>query len=404
MRRTATPAGAPFTLRRVTGAVVALVAVVASGALGAAGPAAVSSPTAGSPPPARPPGLTTARNAACTAAHRFQAVDRGLGPFCLPPDAIRAIDDPAFVPASRADFLDPAEPVLVLRVGDRARAYPVRVLVFHEIVNDRVGDVPVGVTFCPLCNSGLAFDRRLDGRTLTFGVSGRLRRANLLMFDRETETLWQQLTGEAVRGPLEGRALRILPVQMVSLGEFRRSAPDAPVMSVDTGYAEPYGRDPYAGYGLDPDRPSSFQFGAEADPRLPPKARVLGVAAGGEAAAVPLPDAPGGRRVVPLVLGGEEVVVLLAHGTRQPATGGSFATDPEGWAAAAFRPSAGGRPVSLRAGRAGFVDEATGSVFGLTGTALSGPLAGRSLEPVLSADSFWFAWSYFYPGTAVVRP
>jgi hypothetical protein len=352
----------------------------------------------------RPGSFTAGTNFACTSGQRFQALARQVGPFCLPPDTIRAIDEPRFARASEADFLSLNEPVLVVRVGGEARAYPVRILVWHEIVNDTVNGIPVAVTFCPLCNTGVAFERRVDGQTLTFAVSGRLVKANLVMFDRETETLWQQLTGESIRGPLAGKTLDLVPVQMVPFREFLRGAPDASVMTEDTGFHAFYGQDPYAGYGVNRDQPSSFQFGSTADPRLPPKARVLGIVVGRHAAAVPYPTEPGERLLVRLTVGGEEVVVLLEHGAGQPATSGFFDDLDLGWAGVAFLPRVGNRRVSLGLEGGGFVDRESGTIFDLTGRAVTGPLEGRFLERAQSTDSFWFAWAAFYPDTAVVHP
>ena len=393
----------PFVLRRVA-AMLAGASVIAAGAvLGAAGSATVTSPTARDlQPPAPPTSLTEARNAACSAGRRFQAVSRGLGPFCTPPDSIRAIDDPSFSTASRVSFLDPGEPVIAVEAGGEARAYPVRVLVWHEIANDEVGGVPLAVTFCPLCNSPVTFDRRVEGRELTFGVSGRLIRGNLVMFDRETETLWQQLTGEALRGEYEGERLSLVPSRMIPFEDFRQAFPDGLVMTTETGLDAAYGEDPYAGYGVDPEQPSSFQFGSEADPRLPPKERVLGIISGNESAAVVFPEGRGERRVVETSVGGRDVVVLLTYGAGQPATTGSFGSQTPGWAGSAFLQDADGQPVSLRAGPEGFVDRETGTVFNVSGEAIRGSLAGSSLKPVPSLDSFWFAWSFFYPETTVV--
>jgi hypothetical protein len=276
------------------------------------------------------------------------------------------------------------------------------VLVWHEIVNDVVGGVPVAVTFCPLCNSGVAFQRSVQGRTLTFAVSGRLRNGNLVMFDRETESLWEQLSGRAIQGSYEGTTLRMIPVQVLSFRNFRRAAPRGLVMTQRTGLGADYGRDPYAGYGVDRNQPSVFLFGAPTDPRLPPKARVLGLLNGTKTAAVAYPAGPGRARVIEIRLGGRRVVVLLSYGIGQPSTARSFAQSTRGWAGAAFLPRVRGRTVELNRSPGGFVDGRTGSVFDLTGRAVSGPLAGAILPRVPSVDAFWFAWSRFYPRSRVI--
>jgi hypothetical protein len=164
-------------------------------------------------------------------------------------DQIPALDHPSFVSVADArDWISPQEPVISVEHNGVARAYPLQILTWHEIVNDRLGGTPVAVTFCPLCYSALVFDRRVDGETLSFGVSGLLRHSDLVMFDRGTETLWQQFTGEAIVGDRVGDTLTKIPSQILSFKQFADTYPDARVLSRDTGYDRPYGRNPYAGY------------------------------------------------------------------------------------------------------------------------------------------------------------
>ncbi|MFN2590251.1 MAG: DUF3179 domain-containing protein, partial [Actinomycetota bacterium] len=203
-----------------------------------------------------------------------------------PPDGIPPIDRPRFVAPSAVDFLDPREPVLALEVGGDTRAYPLQIMIWHEIVNDVVGAMPVVVTYCPLCNTGIAFERpRLGGRLLDFGTSGKLYRSNLLMYDRQTKSLWAQATGHAVVGDLTGTQLRFLPVQLVAWSDWRAANPRGKVLSRRTGYDRPYGENPYVGY--DDERSSPFLFEGDLDPRLPPLARVVGVRIDGETMAFP---------------------------------------------------------------------------------------------------------------------
>ncbi len=166
-----------------------------------------------------------------------------------PRDGIRAIDRPRFDPVSRpALALADDDPVITLVRGDRARAYPLAILARHEIVNDRIAGVPVAVTYCPLCNAAIVFVRRLaDGRETTFGTTGRLRNSDLVMYDRATESWWQQFTGRAIVGRLAGARLERLPARIESFGRFRREHPDGTVLAPPpTGFD--YARAPYAGY------------------------------------------------------------------------------------------------------------------------------------------------------------
>jgi len=166
----------------------------------------------------------------------------------VPRDGIPAVNDPTYLPASDETRLADMEPVVTLVIaGETPRAYPIRYLTWHEIVNDTVGDVPVAVTFCPLCNSALAFDRRVDGDVLTFGVSGNLRNSDMVMFDRETESWWQQATAEGIVGQYAGRRLDALPIWMESWASFRAAYPDGLVMDQPDA-RRPYGRNPYVNY------------------------------------------------------------------------------------------------------------------------------------------------------------
>lgn len=160
-------------------------------------------------------------------------------------DTISPIDDPRFQPATALTAMGPLEPVLSLIIDGDARAYPLRMLLWHEIVNDTVGDVPVLVSYCPLCNSGVVYDRRIDGTTLRFGNTGRIRHADMVMYDHETESWWQQFTGEAIVGIRSGTLLRALPARLESLARFRERAPEGRVMIPVDVMRQPYGETPY---------------------------------------------------------------------------------------------------------------------------------------------------------------
>ncbi|MGX9354148.1 DUF3179 domain-containing protein [Roseobacteraceae bacterium S113] len=164
-----------------------------------------------------------------------------------PKDGIPAIDDPSFQKVSAKTGIGDREPVITVEIGDDKRAYPIRYLTWHEIVNDTVGGVPVAVTFCPLCNSGITFDRRTPHGVLSFGVSGKLRNSDMIMYDRETESWWQQAIGEAVVGDLFGTELKQLPTWMESWAEFKARNPDGLVMA-QPGFPRAYGSNPYANY------------------------------------------------------------------------------------------------------------------------------------------------------------
>ena len=163
-------------------------------------------------------------------------------------DGIPAIMNPKFTPVADVGNLTPTEPVVSLEIAGDARAYPLRVLMWHEIANDTIGGVPVAVTYCPLCNTAVVFDRRHNGQTLTFGVSGLLRKSDMIMYDHQTESWWQQFTGEGIVGDLAGTNLTALPSQLVSFEKFKQRHPQGKVLVPNNPNARNYGRNPYVGY------------------------------------------------------------------------------------------------------------------------------------------------------------
>lgn len=165
-----------------------------------------------------------------------------------PKDGIPSIDTPRFQKSEEIDWLDDAEPVILLELEGIARAYPLQILIWHEIVNDVVGQRPVSITYCPLCNSSIVFDRRLEGGILDFGTTGLLRNSDLVMYDRQSETWWQQFTGEGIVGTHAGKALKMLPSRVVSFADFKTLHPRADVLARPEPAIRAYGRNPYEGY------------------------------------------------------------------------------------------------------------------------------------------------------------
>jgi hypothetical protein len=165
-----------------------------------------------------------------------------------PKDGIPSIDDPRFERARDISWLGDREPVIRLELDENVKAYPLQILIWHEIVNDRIGSVPVSVTYCPLCNSSIVFDRRLDNEVLDFGTTGLLRNSDLVMYDRQSETWWQQFTGKGIVGKYSGRDLKMIPSRVIAFGEFRKEHPDAEVLARPVPPRRNYGHNPYVGY------------------------------------------------------------------------------------------------------------------------------------------------------------
>jgi hypothetical protein len=273
-----------------------------------------------------------------------EAIQQG-GP---PRDGIPSIDQPRFVEAGKSGLAD-NDRVLGLARGGIARAYPVRILNWHEVVNDRLGGEPIAVTYCPLCGTGMAFDARVGGAVpSSFGVSGLLYNSDVLLYDRGTESLWSQILEQAVAGPMKGAGLVPVPLTHTSWADWRKRHPRTEVLSTDTGHVRDYARDPYAGY----DSVQRLLFDVQhRDERLPLKEWVLGLRLGGQAKAYP----------------------FSALAQRVDATG-------------RFEDRVGGVPVTIRFDRMHRTAEALDA-------------AGRPLPSVMA---FWFAWVAFHPKTGLL--
>ncbi len=316
-----------------------------------------------------------------------------------PPDGIPSIDDPTFLPVDGVGFLADDEPVLAVELGGEARAYPLQVMTWHEIVNDTVAGIPVTITYCPLCNSAVAYDRRLGDRVLDFGTSGQLYNSSLVMYDRQTESLWTHFTGEAVIGFLTGEHLTQYPVSTVSWADYRAAHPDGLVLSRDTGFSREYGTNPYPGY--DDVDTAPFLFDGEVDGRLAAKQRVIGIDLEDDAVAVRL-DRLADDGVRHVEVGGRGLVVWVASGTASALDRASIAGSRDVGATGVFVSEVDGRALAFRAEGDGFVDDQTGSRWNVLGHAVDGPLVGTTLEPVVHVDTFWFAWGAFLPDSRIV--
>ena len=319
----------------------------------------------------------------------------------VPRDGIPPIDAPKFVGVTEADaWLDDREPVVVYANDGDVRAYPLQILTWHEIANDVVGGRPVAVTFCPLCNSSLVFDRDVLGATMRFGVSGNLRNSDLIMWDDVTETWWQQLTGEGIVGDLAGYFLDPLPAQLIGYGEFKASFPNGVVLGRDTGFGRDYGRNPYPGY--DAASGSPFLFQGPLDDRLRSGERVVAIEIGGEAAAYAFTHLQT-VGVVNDVVGSVPVVVFWSPETASALDARSIADAKAVGSGVAFGREVAGRTLSFEPGDWAFTDRETGSTWSIAGEAVAGPLEGTQLPPVVYANHFWFAWAAFYPETRLVK-
>ena len=320
-----------------------------------------------------------------------------------PPDGIPPVDEPKFVGVVEAqEYMKDEEPVMSLELNGEVKAYPLSILIWHEIVNDEVGGIPVSVTYCPLCNTAIVFDRRVNGVVLDFGTTGLLRKSDLVMWDRQTFSWWQQITGEAIVGDFTGTRLKLIPAPVVSWAEFVSAFPEGKVLSRDTGFNRDYELAPYAGY--DDLRNTPFLFSDRLNSRFPPMERIVGLRIGDESLAYPftlLEEHP----VINDSFGGKDFVVFYVGGTLSPFPGDftfeGYMPQREVGSTGVYEPVVDGVKHTFRVQDDVIVDEETGSKWSILGQAVEGPLEGTQLTHVVHANHFWFAWAAFFPFTDV---
>ncbi|TNC80426.1 MAG: hypothetical protein C9356_14305 [Oleiphilus sp.] len=265
-----------------------------------------------------------------------------------PKDGIPAIDHPSFVPADQASYLRPEDRILGFTLGKVARAYPIRLLNWHEIVNDHIDGFPFVITYCPLCGTGMAFEAQQNGTTMTFGVSGLLYQSDVLLYDRQSQSLWSQIMGQAVSGPKAGHTLTQLPLAHLSWQQWREQHPNTQVLSQETGYLRDYSRDPYRGYGQS--KALYFEVDHQAPDTYHPKEWVLGIKLDKSVRAYPFAElSRAGRSVIVDQVGNQNIKIFWDEESRS-----AYATDAKN-------------------------------------------------NVIVSTSAYWFAWYTFYPQTTIYR-
>ncbi|NQW22171.1 MAG: DUF3179 domain-containing protein [SAR202 cluster bacterium] len=318
-----------------------------------------------------------------------------------PRDGIPPLDNPRFVTIEQADeWLSDLEPVISFEINGDQRAYPLQILMWHEVVNDEVGGVPVAVTFCPLCNSAIVFERTVNDLVLDFGTSGSLRNSDLVMWDRQTESWWQQLTGEAIIGVMAGTKLNFLAAPIISWQDYMTHQPDGTVLSKDTGYSRSYGQNPYVGYDRIDNPP--FLFQGDLDGRLEPKERVAAITVDGVDAAFPF-STLAEEGAVNYAVNGVDVAVFFKSGTQSALDRSSIGSSRDVGSAVVFNADLAGQMLTFIPTDGGFTDRETGSTWNILGEAIDGPLAGERLTKIAHGDHFWFAWGAFKPDTLIYQ-
>jgi hypothetical protein len=326
----------------------------------------------------------------------------GGGP---PKDGIPAIERPRFVSIREADkWLFEKDPLLVVEIDGQVKGYPIGILIWHEIVNDQLAGVPIVVTFCPLCNAALVFDGRLGDRVLDFGTTGRLRQSDMVMYDRQTESWWQQAVGEAIVGFLTGEVLEMIPANTLGWDRARNLYPGMQVLSRETGYpgfttSGRYGQNPYERYDS---RNGPFRrfYQGRLTADLPAMDRVAAVDHGKGWAArfEDIKDRGAANGTV------EDLafVIFWADGAASALDKTRIAAGRDIGQTASYSRVVDGRELTFEAiGDGQYRDQETATTWDLAGRALDGPLLGKQLEGIPHGNHFWFAWTAFRPESAI---
>lgn len=301
---------------------------------------------------------------------------RGGGP---PKDGIPSIDNPQFAEANDAPFVSDSDVVIGLKINGEAKAYPLFILVWHEIVNDNVGDVPVAVTYCPLCYTSQVFERSIDGKAVEFGTSGKLYNSNLLMYDRLTDSYWSQSLGLAVKGEITGMKLKTVPFDLITWKNWKQLNPDTLVLTTDTGHTRSYGVDPYGNYYNEP----RIMFPVDnRDDRLFPKEIIIGFDDGDTYKAYTQKDIEEQDPINDKV---GSIPILLVSEFEQNSR--------------AFERTIEDSVLEFEYKDGKLVDIQTNSEWNYDGNAVSGPMKGKNLERMSIHPGFWFEWVAFHPDT-----
>lgn len=303
---------------------------------------------------------------------------KGGGP---PKDGIPSIDDPQFATLSGSAFLTHSDIVIGLEIDGEAKAYPLSILVWHEIVNDNVGGVPVAVTYCPLCFTNQVFERVLDGEEVEFGTSGKLYNSNLVMYDRLTDSYWSQALGKAITGDLTGKDLKIIPFDVISWGDWISIHPETLVLTTDTGHTRAYGVDPYGDYYTDPR--IIFPVDNE-DDRMHPKEIILGFHENEIFKAYKQSDIES-QVVINDDLDEQQIVLFSMYAGN----------------ARAFDRNIEDQVLEFEFSNNKIIDLQTNSEWNYDGLAISGELEGAELTRLPFSPGFWFEWVAFHPNTEV---
>ena len=321
----------------------------------------------------------------------------------LPRDRIKPIDDPEFYNVEvGATFFSEKEPVIAVEYKGMAKAYPLSILLAHEIVNDEISGLKIAATFCPLCYSALVFNRTFtykgETRELTFGTSGMLRNSDLVMWDRQTESWWQQFTGQGLVGFYSDALLEIVNSELIPYGKFRELYPEGQVLAPPKDYTYEYGTNPYVDYDENQEE-QPFLFKNTPDSRLPATERVVGIYGDNGVKAYPWTSIQK-EKVINDVFENENVVLFYSEGMVSVVDEAVISESRDIGSVSVFSPIVGKKTLEFEPYINGtFKDTETGSVWDNLGKCIEGKYKGKELEPIIHGQHFAFAWLEFYPNT-----
>jgi len=316
-----------------------------------------------------------------------------------PKDGIPAIDDPKFVKIEQAQqWLDRFEPVISVELNGNAKAYPLQILMFHEIVNDEIDGQAISVTFCPLCNTSIVFSREVDGKRLDFGTTGRLRNSDLIMYDRQTESWWQQFTGEAMIGYYTGMELTELNSQIISFENYQKRYPNSLVLSRKTGFNRQYGNNPYRGYDHIDNVP--FLMRGPVDGRLPPMERVLSVKIKNKRKLYPF-SALTLSEILHDNVSNAPLVIFKTGETYSVLDQNKISASKKIPAYTVFSSQVKNEVLHFYLKNGVIRDRETNSLWDVMGQSTHGKLKGQQLKTVQHGIHFAFAWLAFNPDVEI---
>ena len=318
-----------------------------------------------------------------------------------PRDGIPPIDNPTFETIQEAkSWLKDDEPLIFVNINNKSKAYPLQVLIWHEIVNDEIADKKISVTFCPLCNASIVFHRTIKGKDYDFGTSGLLRHSDLVMYDRQSESLWQQFTGTAIVGDMLGEKLQMINSSIVSFKDIYTNFTETKILSKDTGFRRDYGQNPYVGYDNINDSP--FMLKTKVDSRLAPMIRVATISIDNKNKAYSYSK----MKEINLLndsFENQELILFYKENVTSALDKEEIAQSKYSGTVLIYDSKLNDEILEFYYKENSFYDKQTNSKWNIFGKAIEGKLKGEQLKPIKHGSHFWFAWVVFKPETVVFK-